>query len=113
MIAKKLRRIGPWCKVRGYSLCAWESTPVEFPTNTAEPRRIKREKVEEEFLKHSCAEHPKPGRRPIADDQLDVGRQHNNRFRIPVQESCVGAEYWVGDNSTRSGGQGKSKLESP
>jgi hypothetical protein len=38
----------------------------------------------------------------------DIGRQHNNRFRIPVQESCVGAEYWVGDNSSRLGGQESS-----
>jgi hypothetical protein len=47
----------------------------------------------------------------MTSDQLNVGRQHNNRFRIPVQESCVGAEYWVGDNSTRLGGQENSRSD--
>ena len=29
-------------------------------------------------------------------NQLNVGRQCDNRFRIPVQESRTGAEHWVG-----------------
>jgi len=29
--------------------------------------------------------------------QFDVGRQCNNRFRIPVQRKLLGAEHWVGE----------------
>jgi hypothetical protein len=31
-----------------------------------------------------------------ANDQLSVGRQDDNRFRITVQRKSLGAEHWVG-----------------
>jgi hypothetical protein len=57
--AKKLTRIGPWRKEGACSLCSWKSTLVEFPTDSVAQKKIKRDRVKEEFSKHSCTEHPR------------------------------------------------------
>jgi hypothetical protein len=112
--AEKVRGV-PW-KRAACSQCGWVSEMRHFgpkgerPTNTGAIRL--------EFLNHkmtflvefadgtlSLAEANDQGL--TTNDQFNVGRQRNNRFRIPVHERCTGAEHWVGDNSTnRLGGWG-------
>ena len=46
---------------------------------------------------------------PVSSTNLMLGVTATTVNRFTVRESCAGAEHWVGDNSTRLGGQDSKK----